>query len=199
MISLSHKSEDVLPEGVTSGGVYYPIDPNFHTVLACLRVLGDPEKSESRKVLYMIRRFFLGTAPPVDMGAAFSDFIRDGETSEDDGEQLMDFELDAGAIYASFRQQYSIDLLTTDMHWYVFRALMQGLGEGTPFGQRVRIRGMDINDVPEKERGKLRKLKDTLAIQPKMSKEESDLKAELDRRLAAGEDPTDILQQLQEV
>lgn len=198
MISLSRKPEEVLPQSVRADGIDYKINPDFRTVLACLRVLSDPDRQELHKVLYIVRHFFCGETPP-DMVRLFAEFISDGETPDGDGEQLMDFELDAGAIYASFRQQYGINLLTDTLHWYEFRAMLQGLGEDTPFGQRVRIRGMNPDDVPEKERSKLRKLKDTLSIKPKMTKEEAELRAELDRRLEAGEDPTDIIKSLQGV
>lgn len=198
MISLSRKVSEVLPRSVIAGGVAYKINPDFRNVLACLRVLSDPERQELHKVLYIVRHFYCGHPPP-DMGRLFGEFISGGEAPDDDREQLMDFELDAGAIYASFRQQYGINLLTESLHWYEFRALLQGLCEDTPFGQRVRIRGLDVNDVPEKERGKLRKIKDMLAIKPKMSKAEAELRAELERRLDAGEDPADIINSLQGV
>ncbi|HNX63460.1 MAG TPA: Gp15 family bacteriophage protein [Candidatus Limiplasma sp.] len=197
MISLSRSPEKVLIRSIVVDGIIYPVDPDFRTVLACVRVYNDPEKPDLEKALYVAQRFFLGNVPP-DMGQAFSDFLRD-ESQEDDGEQLMDFELDAGVIYASFRQQYGINLMADSLHWYEFRALLSGLTEDTPFGQRVHIRSMDINDVPEKARGKLRKLKEALSIAPQMSKREAELRAELDRRLEAGEDPAEIIQSLQGV
>lgn len=197
MISLSRNPEKVLSRAITVDGIAYPIDPNFRTVLACVRVYNDPDKPIIEKALYIAQRFFLGNVPP-DMGKAFSDFLSE-ETQDDDGEQFMDFDMDAGVIYASFRQQYGINLMTDYLHWYEFRALLSGLTEQTPFGQRVHIRSMDINDVPEKARVKLRKLKDTLSIKPQISRREVELQAELDRRLEAGEDPTEIINSLQGV
>jgi len=44
---------------------------------------------------------------------------------------LIDYEIDADLIYAAFMGQYGIDLLTTDMHWYVFQALLSGLNDST--------------------------------------------------------------------
>lgn len=196
MISLSRK--DVLPYSLTVDGMDYAIDPCFRTVLACLRVAGDPDRPELAKVLYLGKHFFCDNIPP-DMGELFAAFLMDGESPDDDGEQMMDFEFDAGAIYASFRQQYNINLLTDDLHWYEFRALLSGLNDATPFGNRIKIRSMDVNDVSEKDRPKLRKLKDTIALKPRVSKAEAELQAELDRRLDAGEDPGEIIKQLQQL
>lgn len=41
--------------------------------------------------------------------------------------EVIDFEIDANLIYAAFLQQYGIDLLTAEMHWHVFLALIDGL------------------------------------------------------------------------
>ena len=50
-----------------------------------------------------------------------------------------DFEIDADALYTSFREAYGVDLLQEDLHWWAFRELMLGLPDDTPFKQRVYI------------------------------------------------------------
>lgn len=197
--SLSRQPEKVFVTSIEiDDGIVYPIDPSFRVVLACLRIIADPDKPEIEKALYIAQRFFLAHPPP-NYPELFGEFVTGGEHSDEDEDPVMDFELDAGVIYASFRQQYNIDLLHTDLHWVEFHTLLSGLGEDTPFGARVRLRGMKPDDVAEKDRFKLRKLQDMVAIKPRMSKEEQALSDELNRRLASGEDPTDILQQLQGV
>lgn len=54
--------------------------------------------------------------------------------SEEGGEKILDYELDADYIYAAFLEQYGIDLLQTDrnghvieFHWHKFLALLSGL------------------------------------------------------------------------
>lgn len=51
-----------------------------------------------------------------------------GESSD---EILLDYEYDSDYIYSAFMGQYGIDLLTVDMHWHVFLALMKGLNDST--------------------------------------------------------------------
>ena len=43
------------------------------------------------------------------------------------GEKVLDYDIDADYIYAAFLEQYRIDLLVEEMHWYKFCALLHGL------------------------------------------------------------------------
>ena len=199
MNTIDLERQGALPSTLKSDdGKEYLIDPSFRVVLSCLRVLSDPDKPEIDKALYLASRFFLRHPPP-DMGELFRGFVL-GETQEEpDGEQCLDFVLDAGVIYASFRQQYGINLLHDELHWFEFRELLAGLNEQTPFGQRLVIRQRDVEDVAERDRAKFRTIKERLAIKPKESQREKELRAELNRRLEAGENPADILNALKEV
>lgn len=180
---------------VSSDGTTYKINPDFRIVLACLERLADPDKKDIEKVLFLAHHFFLKETPP-DMAELFSDFITGGETADDREEALLDFAQDSGVIYASFRQQYGINLLTERLHWAEFQQLLAGLNQNTAFGRRIQLRTLDINTLPEKERAKWRRLKDEVAVKQPISKAEHALQEELDRRLAAGEDPTTIINQL---
>jgi len=164
-------------------------------VLACLEAITDPDREELEKRLFIAKRFFCGNPPP-DMDALFSQFVVGESEDSDEDQPLLDFGMDAGVIYASFRQQYGINLATETLHWWEFRMLLSGLGEGTPLGSRVQLRSLDLNTIPENERPKWRKLKDMVAITPRMSKAEADLQTELDRRIQNGEDVTEIIEQL---
>lgn len=197
--SLARSPAAALPAALVSGadGRSYPIDPCFRTVLACLKRLSDPDQPALPRLLYLAKRFFLGH-PPGDMAALFTAFVT-GDEAPEAGPPLMDFEADAGAIYASFRMQYGIDLLAEDMHWYLFRELLAGLGESTPLGVRARLRALPESAVPPEERARLRRLKASVALRPRAGQAEQALLRELDRRLAAGEDPADIVAKLQEV
>ena len=194
--SLSRPAGQVLPTALVSAadGKAYPIDPDFRTVLACLRRLSEPALDVLAKLAYLGKRFYLGR-PPRDMAALFTAFVAGGGQAGD-GPPLIDFEQDAGAVYASFRMQYGIDLLHETLHWFAFRELLSGLGENTPLGLRVRVRAMPERDLPPEERAQLRRLRERFAIAPRADGAERALIAELDRRLAAGEDPADVLQKL---
>ena len=200
LFSLCDTAEQALPNGLVSAvdGRYYPIDADFRTVLGCLRRLSDPNRSTPDKQLYVAARFYLRHPPP-DMDALFAAFVLGGQPQADNEVPLLDFEVDAGVIYASFWQQYSIDLLQTPLHWLVFYQLLAGLGETTPLGARVRLRAMDETELPPQARAAIRRAKERIAIPARLSKPEQALLTELNERLAAGEDPAEIIGRLQEV
>lgn len=46
---------------------------------------------------------------------------------EGSSEKAVDYAVDADYIYAAFLEQYGIDLVESEMHWYKFQALFRGL------------------------------------------------------------------------
>ena len=74
-------------------------------------------------------------------------------SSEVNTHKLFSYTQDAGAIYASFKQQYNIDLIAEQgkMHWDVFKALFDGLDENTYFRKILDIRRKDVSDLQGKE------------------------------------------------
>lgn len=64
------------------------------------------------------------------------------------GKQIrsFDFDLDAEYIYASFLQDYGMDLVREQgkLHWKQFVALFQGLTSKTKIKEIMRIRAMDV-------------------------------------------------------
>ena len=83
-----------------------------------------------------------------------------GESSE----KVVDYSIDADAIYASFAQVYGIRLNMIQMHWYEFRALFENLPEDCPVGRLMHIRAMKDSDVPKEKRADLHKLKESVAL-----------------------------------
>ena len=196
--SLSRSLERVLPCALWSQveGRMCAIDADFRTVLMCLRRLTDPELTDAQRSLYLNRRFFKGDAPG-DAGTVFAAFVTGGESGGSEV-PVMDFEVDAGALYASFRQQYQIDLLRDRLHWKEFRELLSGLGEHTPFGARVRLRTLPDSHLTPEARAEVARARERIAIRPRVSKAQQALLQELERRLIAGEDPAEIIQRMQE-
>lgn len=72
--------------------------------------------------------------------------------------RTLDFALDSEYIFASFMQQYHMDLQEYQgrLHWKKFIALFQGLSEDTKIREVMKIRAMDIPE-PNKWNWKQRK------------------------------------------
>ncbi|EAG1546600.1 bacteriophage Gp15 family protein [Listeria monocytogenes] len=85
--------------------------------------------------------------------------------NNDDAEEIASYSLtqDADYIYASFLQDYNIDLLESQgkMHWYKFRALLESLRDDTTIKTIIGIRQAELpsGKGTEKERNELIKLK----------------------------------------
>ena len=67
------------------------------------------------------------------------------------GERVLDFDIDAPQIYASFLMQYGINLTTSKMHWYEFMPLLVNLNQETPMGYIMHIRGCKIEGTKEQK------------------------------------------------
>ncbi|EKZ0669389.1 bacteriophage Gp15 family protein [Listeria monocytogenes] len=91
--------------------------------------------------------------------------IPSATNNNDDAEEIASYSLtqDADYIYASFLQDYNIDLLDSrgKMHWYKFRALLESLRDDTTIKTIIGIRQAELpsGKGTEKERNELIKLK----------------------------------------
>ncbi len=54
---------------------------------------------------------------------------------------------DEELIYAAFYQQYGIDLSCAELHWWQFKALLQGVGEDTRLFRVMQYRCMDTSQM----------------------------------------------------
>ena len=61
-------------------------------------------------------------------------------------------------------EQYGIDLVSEDLHWFQFRALFLSLSEKTKMAEVMRIRAINISQVPKEERKRYAKLKSLYAL-----------------------------------
>lgn len=188
--SLSRSREKLLPEAIEVFGQRIPVDADFRTVLKCLRILSDPDMEEQQKHMLLHAWFFRdfqGFAMPDEMRMSlFAAFLREEEADATGDPAPADYEQDADAIYASFFQQYGIDLLEVPfLHWRKFTALMGCLGDDTPFGRRVALREYDASKIKDiSERSKIERAQRRIALREKaLSREEKEAKEALDRAL----------------
>lgn len=80
---------------------------------------------------------------------------------EEDDIRLIDFEIDAQEIYASFVQAYNINLFEAQgrLTWPEFIALLNGMPEGTAVSQLVEIRSWKPSKNDSSEyKAKMRRL-----------------------------------------
>ena len=161
------------PNCITSpGGEKIVIDTDFRVWVDFAQAAEDNE-IDSDKAVEIFSRIFLGTIPPnldelIPAVLEFfaPDFLNDGisqKNSNFDNRRIIDFNIDAGRIYAAFLTQYGIDLSDANLHWWAFKALFSALGNDTAMVKVMQYRSMtyaEINRLQDKEQRKFyRKMK----------------------------------------
>lgn len=102
------------------------------------------------------------------------------KSPESGGKAYYDFEQDAGFIYASFLQDYKMDLFEMQgkLHWEKFKALLDGLSDDTKFKEVVAIRAQKIpapTKYNQEERKRIIELKRVYRLKnEKVTLEEAD-------------------------
>lgn len=176
-----------LIESVEINGKTYNVDMSFDNVLRLINMLNDDLLNDALQVVVGIQ-MLLDTELdlPIEeqvkiFNELYKQLIGTGVQKEilydlkgnpmpvqDEGEkkeQVYDFKQDAEYIYASFMQDYGIDLIEQQgkLHWYKFRALLGGLSESTKFRKVLEIRQMPF-PKNAKQRAEVEKLKQAYAL-----------------------------------
>lgn len=90
--------------------------------------------------------------------------------------QIYSYEFDADYIYSAFLQQYKIDLNSIKyLHWWKFKALLEGLDENTRFVKIMGYRAIDLGQIKDKKEKKhYKKLQDLYALPDMRTEEEKE-------------------------
>ena len=165
-----------LPEFVVCRGERYEIETDFRAWIDFY------ERARERDIpgmLKVYRRLPPSLSEALELAAEFG---RGGAlpygSGHRGGRALLDYEADAGLIYAAFMGEYGIDLCEARLHWYKFCALLAGLGEGQALSRVMAIRGMDPSAQTDSgHRSELRRLQRIYACPDRRSLEERDADA----------------------
>lgn len=132
MIDLTIKT---LPDAIQVNGKEFPVHTDFRIWLKFCTEFDQWTKA-GRTGEFDIRYLFKVEIPVLsaeDYHAIF-DFAFPKAViphSESGGEQILFYDIDGDYIYSAFLQQYGIDLLSAELHWHKFKALLSGIGKPT--------------------------------------------------------------------
>lgn len=143
-------------------------------VIGLEMLLGEPlEKSleEQEEIFYQIFKSTIGKevedSTPVDIDG---NPMPSMEKNQDDKKKVYSIKQDAEYIFASFYQDYGIDLFEVqgELHWYKFQALLAGLRQDTKFKEVIEIRTMELpkGKGTAKHREEVRKAKEAYKLKP---------------------------------
>ena len=178
------------PEYVKVGDKKYKINTDFRVAIECNNIAQDDSIGNTERPLAIIYKLFgdEGLENPQDweklleLGIKYLSLGKDTSGVDNNTEIDMDFNEDMDYIEASFMSDYNIDLANTEMHWYKFYNLINGLSN-SELGNccvlnRVRnLRTLDLSQIKDsKERERLAKAKEMVAL--KNTKKEVELTKE---------------------
>lgn len=122
-------------------GEKYPFHPYFNRVLTLLtEVFPSTILTDAEKVITTVEA--LSEAPVCQDVFELILLELFPKVKHHSDQRTMDFEQDAGLIYAGFKQAYGIDLFEerNKMDWRIFLVLVRGLPESTEFSRVVKLR-----------------------------------------------------------
>lgn len=187
-------TRDDLPRTVRADNRDYTIDTDFRTWMKFENIMVDAGIEMDYKLYFMIRGVM---NMPDDISeeliqALFSFYRLDKpirKTSGKQGEIGYRFDYDMDLILAAFRQQYGIDLLAAELHWWEFKSLFKGLTDQTKFIQVVGYRTADISKLDKEQKQRYTELKKFYALPKEKAQDRSqeELEAEILSGLKGGD------------
>ena len=159
---------DSLPYSVRIGEQDYKINTDYRVMAKYEQALltgdrGDKE-AMTKVIVKSLFEWLNNTLPPADQLSEAIDkmwwFYRCGEPLDSKinsagtkhTKRLYDYDVDGALIVSAFADTYGIDLVSSKMHWWQFKAYFAGLNEDTRFVKIMSYRGMDLSQFKGKMR-----------------------------------------------
>ncbi|MFC0271130.1 Gp15 family bacteriophage protein [Metabacillus herbersteinensis] len=163
-------------------GTAFHLNMAFDNVLKVFELFDDDNFSEEEKFFIFFEMMVsnyndLGNKEIQELCALYefilNDFIGVAEKSDGEQQKIMDFQKDAGLIYASFLSEYDMDLYEQHgkLHWSKFRELLTNLSDKTAFKKAIGYRVMKLpsaKDTSDEYRNHIIKMKQTYALEDEL-------------------------------
>ncbi len=147
-----------LPQCVFVNGKKYPVKTDFRTWINFGKIMENSDLTSAEKAAEAVALCFLPPRLPKTLSGAlfalcaFYSAPMCSKERRNSSEPLYDFFADAPHIYASFCEQYGIDLAGSKMHWHKFCALFCALSPEGDFGRIVAVRAADVSKIKDSSR-----------------------------------------------
>ena len=180
------------PKYVEIDDTKYTINTDFRVAIECNRIAEDDTIGDYERVLGIICTLFGSKALDnpnhyeklLKMAKKYLSCGKEINDKVDDSNIDMDFIEDMDYIEASFMSDYGISLEDTEMHWWKFFKLINGLSNSEMGNccvlNRIRnLRNFDVSQIKdEKEINKIIKAKNEVALKRKKKEVEVELTEE---------------------
>lgn len=143
------------PEYAVINGKEYKIDTSYKTALRCFEIINNleiPGTERSLAVVYLLFDFIPEKDVDLFLEKAML-YLQCGETLEEQTSKKrdMDFIQDQKYINASFMSDYHIDLSKTDLHFWQYIELIQGLTENSALSRIRTLRNYDLSEIKDEK------------------------------------------------
>lgn len=176
------KFTEKFPRSIEIGGKNYAIDTDYR-IMADLETkisgIDTSDKSAFAKAFLETVSVLFIEMPQADYQEIINGvlwYYRCGKESSESvpggsGKRCYDYDEDSDYIFAAFRQVYGDDLVSSDMHWWEFRAKFMALTNETKFVNIMQYRSTNISKIKNKEeRARIKKLQDQFALKSQKQK-----------------------------
>ena len=182
------------PEYAEVNGKRYKINTDFRVAIECNEIAEDGSIGKYERSLGIIYTLFgdeglKDSENHVELLEIARKYLLCGKEYRNSNEEPdMDFVEDMDYIEASFMSDYHIDLSNTEMHWWKFYNLMNGLsnseiGDCCVLNRIRNLRNYDVKDIKDvKERTKIINAQKEVAL--KRDKKEEHLTKEQEESMA---------------
>lgn len=172
------------PEYIEIDGKRLKLNTDFRLALKCDEIFKDSSIGDYEKTLAIIY-ILLGEEGLENLDSTESivriltKYLLCGKNTDEMENSLeeptMDFKQDAGYIKASFMSDYQIDLDKTNLHWWAFHDLLQGLTESSVINRVRMIREEPLSGKKGKERERWENAKKQVALKHEKTEKEKEL------------------------
>ena len=156
-----------MPDFLEVGGEKIPINTDFRTWIRFDEALFWSDKPMEERLYSALHICYDGNIPANINSAVHAaigfyahrdkptqelgENTQNGQENSARGKQIYSFTHDASLICAAFLAQYGIDLTKDDLHWWLFRALFEGLTDENKICKVMEIRSIDLSKIKDKE------------------------------------------------
>lgn len=192
-----------LPRNIEINDRAYSIDTDFRAWIRFEEVVQDDNIADGMKLLIasdfvsLDRSAYEENSQEDIMDALFSFYrmykpVLKASTSRND-EVAYKYTSDIGYVYSAFLQQYGINILTANMHWFEYKSLFDSLTDSTKFIQIVGYRTQSVKGMSPEQKKQALELKKLYAVTDDDFEEEKErdpreIEAELLAKLEKGGD-----------
>lgn len=146
------------PEYAEINGKQYKINTSYKTALKCFEIANDSSIHDYERALAIIYLLF-DVVPENDKDVdKFLEkakyYLQCGKEQNNSKEPDMDFQQDAGYIMSSFMSDYHIDLNATDLHFWQYIDLIEGLTSECVLNRVRDIRNFDVSEEKDAKKRK---------------------------------------------